>query len=129
MRINDGRQSTESAELLRDRTRIAWRVTLVAVVVAVILGSIAYQRGQVFGLRLNTAWRTPLTLALFGMLVYTISSALRTGRVLSKGTAIERSANPRQFYLHIAFLAVMATIVIALTVLPVYVDLVGLKGR
>jgi hypothetical protein len=69
MRVNDSGESPESAQLLRDRTRLAWRVTLVAAVVAVILGSIAYHRGQVFGLELHTAWRAPLTLALFGLTV------------------------------------------------------------
>jgi hypothetical protein len=129
MHVNDGRGSPESTQLLRERTRMAWRLALVALVLGVILGSIAYQRGQVFGLRLNTAWRTPLTSALFGMLVYKIVSALRSGRVLSNGSLIERSVNPRQFYLHLVLLGVIATVVIAVTVFSVYFDLVGLKGR
>ena len=124
-------RATDDGEIQASRhlSRLVWRVTLVAGVTAVVLGYVAYQRGTVFGLRFETALKLPLILGLLGLLVSIILSALRTGRVTSRGQLVERSVNRHQFYLHVSLLAVIAAVLVAGAVVLVYVDWVGLKGR
>jgi hypothetical protein len=120
-------ETSANAQLVRKHTRLGWQVAIIAGVSALILCFTAYERGDVFGLRLNTAWRLPFTLGLAGMLIYLIVSALRTGRVLTRGGVIERSAKPGRFLLHLTFLALMAVVLVVATAALVYVDLVGLR--
>jgi hypothetical protein len=121
-------QASVDAQLARKRTRLGWQVAIVAGAVAVIFAFIGHQRGDVFGLRPKTALRLPFVVGVSGMLAYIILASLRSGRILTRGRVIERSATPRRFFLHLSVLAFLAAVVIVGTAALVYLDLFGLKG-
>ena len=114
--------AAEESRLLREQTRLAWRVAIPCSTAAAALGIAALRRGTVLGLHMDAVSALPFTLGLAGFLAYIARRALVTGVVLSRGGIIERRTRPRAFYLSVAFMVALAVVFIVITVALIHFD-------
>jgi hypothetical protein len=108
------------AQMMQKRIRLGRYGAIFAGGISLVLVLIAHRRGDVLGFPEQTIWRLPLVAGLIGMIAYLVLSTLRSGRAFTRGRIIERSKDPRSFFLHILFLVFSAAVVAVGTVVLTY---------
>jgi hypothetical protein len=108
------------AQTMQRRLRLGRYGAILAGSVSLVLVLIAHRRGDVFGLPQQTIWRLPVVAGLIGMIAYLFLSTLRSGRAFTRGRIIERSKDPRSFFLYCFFLVFSAVVVAVGTAVLTY---------